>query len=175
MLYREAYRKKQEKPVIKSLILMAAGLILGFIISRILFTVYITGDDAMLPGLKKGSRIIVFKIGKPERGDIVLCHSPVSIKKVLLRRLVAVEGDTIEIKNKTFSINGKESEFKWITKKDDPRNFPSHFTYRDNMKKLMLGNGEYFLLGDNLDHAYDSRTFGIIKSESIIGYMLYSF
>jgi signal peptidase I len=175
MLYSEEYTNRPGPQVMKKIILLAAGLIMGLIISHILFTVCVAGDDAMLPGLKKKSRVIIFKIGTPERGDIVLFKSPVDNGRVLLRRLVAAEGDDIEINNKKISINGKQIKFTWKTKRKDIRDFPSWLTYRDNMKKLMLGRGEYFLLGDNLDNAYDSRTFGIVKSDGIIGYMLYSF
>ncbi len=175
MLYSEEYAKRPGQQLIKKIILLAAGLFAGLIISHILFTTYVTGDDAMLPGLKEKSRVIIFKIGVPGRGDIVLFKSPVDNKRVLLRRLTAAEGDVIEIKNKKISINGKQIGFTGKIKRDDMRDFPSWFTYRDNMKKLMLGKGEYFFLGDNLDNAYDSRTFGIIKSDGIIGYMLYSF
>jgi signal peptidase I len=175
MLYSEEYTNRPGQQVIRKIILLAAGLVIGLIISHILFTTYLIGDNAMLPGLKQESRVVIFKIGVPVRGDVVLFKSPVDNDRVLLRRLVAAEGDIIEIKNKKIYINDKEIKFTWKIRSKDIRNFPSWFTYRDNMKKLMLGSGEYFLLGDNLDNAYDSRTLGIIKSDSIIGYMLYSF
>jgi signal peptidase I len=175
MLYREEYTGRKGSQVIKKIILLSAGLLFGFLISRILFVTYITGDTSMLPGLKKGSRVIIFKQGTPENGDIILFESPVNKDRTLLRRVIATGNDTVEIKNKAILVNGKQLEYKWKIKREDTRILPAELTYRDNMKKLKINNGEYFVIGDNIDNAYDSRTLGIIESDRIIGYMIYSF
>ena len=106
---------------------------------------------------------------RPEIGDIVLIKSPIEPEKVLLKRIIAKEGDTIEIRNKIFYRNDKKIKFTWKTTSTDKRIFPMKFTGRDNSASFRMKRKQYFLVGDNLDYSFDSRNFGPIDEEDIIG------
>jgi signal peptidase I len=146
-----------------------AGIIIGYILIRFIFIPYTISDNSMSPGLKKGELIFILKIGKPEIGDIVLIKSPIEPEKVLLKRIIAREGDTIEIRNKIFYRNDKKVKFTWKTISTDKRIFPMKFTSRDNSTSIRMKRKQYFLVGDNLDYSFDSRNFGPIDEEDIIG------
>jgi signal peptidase I len=152
---------------------LIAGIIFGYILIRLIITPYRISDNSMLPGLKKGELIFILKIGKPEIGDIVLSKSPVEPEKVLLKRIIAKEGDTLEIRNKILYRNDKKMKFSWKTLSADKRIFPMKFTGRDNLAIIRIKRKQYFLVGDNLDYSFDSRTFGPIHEEDIIGKLFF--
>lgn len=152
----------------------AAGVIAGMIITRLFFIMpYIVQDESMKPALQKGDYILLLKPGSKSAGDIVLAMSPVEQDRFVLKRIVSAQG-RIEIKNKKIYINNKEYENKFSVIKDR-RVFPEYFSNRDNMKIITVGKGEFFLLGDNLDYSMDSRQFGPVRQEKIIGKMIYKF
>ena len=148
---------------------LIAGIIIGYVLIRLIITPYRISDNSMTPGLKKGELIFILKIGKPALGDIVLIKSPIDPEKVLLKRIIALEGDTIEIRNKILYRNDEKMRFRWKTISADARIFPMRFTRRDNLAVIRIKRKQYFILGDNLDHSFDSRTFGPVHEEDIIG------
>jgi signal peptidase I len=174
MLYRDE-KPSQSLMLLKRCIILTASIAAGFLISRIFIILFIINDSSMMPNIKKGERAVVFKIGQMREGDIVLVQSPVEPHKSLLKRIIARENDTVEIINKKIYINNKEYSFSWDTRSLDSRDFPSSFTFRDNMPLVKLKNMEYFIIGDNLDYSFDSRAFGPIHEKSIIGKLIFKF
>ena len=153
----------------------AAGIIAGFILSRLFVVMPFTvQDNSMNPVLNKGDYVLLLKIGSPKNGDIVLCKSPVEQDKVVLKRLIISGEKKIEIRNKRIYIN--DAEYKNIYGQiKDRRVFPEYFSNRDNMKEITMKTEEVFLLGDNIDYSMDSREFGPVNKENIIGRMIYKF
>lgn len=160
--------------IAKALILILCVLF-GFILARFFFFTYTVTDDSMNPNLIKGNKILILKITEPEIGDIILFNSPKEPGRVLLRRVASTSGDTIEIVNKQIFKNGNEMVLKWKVKRDDERLFPVKFSKRDNMDRLTMSENQFFVLCDDLDQAYDSRSFGPVDSKSIIGRLFYKF
>lgn len=158
--------------LIRSIILLT-GLFIGFIILRIFITPYTITDDSMLPDLKKDDIIFIHKTSACSFGDIVLFRSPVEPEKVLLKRIVARAGDIVEIKNKVLYRNNKKVSFSWNSISSDPRIYPMNYTQRDIFPVIKIKPGTFFVMGDNLDKSMDSRTFGPVREDSLIGIMLY--
>lgn len=108
----------------------------------------------------------VAKIGEPERNDIVVFISPVDHSTDLIKRIVAVAGDTIEIRSKKLLVNGQEVD-------DSHANFlDSHVNSngpRDNYGPLKIPEGKVFALGDNRDRSYDSRYWGFADVADVKG------
>ncbi|MBN2592532.1 MAG: signal peptidase I [Sedimentisphaerales bacterium] len=127
----------------------------------------------------------------PERGDIVICFSPEDGVR-LVKRVVGLPGDTIEMKNNTLFLNGKPVGYTRIGRdfKELPSSkrkvrcvlaievlgrishavmsIPSINAMR-NFGPVTVPQGSYFVLGDNRDSSRDSRYFGFVDRESIIG------
>lgn len=156
----------------KSLITLT-GIALGFLLSRFFFVTYTTSDSSMLPNIKRGERVLILKHFSPNVGDIVLLKSPTEPDRVLLKRLIAKEDDSVEIKNKLVYKNNKIMKFDWKTRSKDKRIFPVSFTNRDNLSETKIGSDEFFVLGDNLDSSFDSRDFGLVDKKNIIGKFVY--
>jgi len=157
------------------MILITAGLMGGLLLSRLFFLPYTVNGNSMLPNFKPGNKIILMKHTDHDCGDIVLIENPVDRNKVLLKRIIAIPGNTVEINNRIFYKNGIKIKFNWQTLEKDKRNLPMNFCSRDNMPAVKLKKNEYFLLGDNLDSGFDSRSFGPVNKSQIIGKMIYLF
>ncbi len=169
------YQERKKYFAATRILYLAAGILMGFIICRMFLVTFKMPDSSMEPNLQKGDTVLFLKHATPSPGDIVLLDSPAEPGAVLARRIVSIEGDTVEIKSKLLYINGKQRTANWRQKSTDKRVFPMNFTNRDNMPVMKLGRKEYFVLSDNLDPGYDSRNLGLVRRKSIIGKMIYRY
>jgi len=170
------YREEKDTigmPMLRRAVFLTTGIILGYILMRLFVTPYTIEDDSMLPGLSRGDLIFILKRADPGIGDIVLAQSPVEPEKVILKRIIAKEGDTLEIREKVFYRNDTKMKFIWKTISSDMRIFPMNFSRRDNLPTVKMKRKEYFLVGDNLDRSFDSRSFGPVPEKNIIGTLLF--
>jgi signal peptidase I len=122
------------------------------------------------------------------RGDIVVFHYPVDPQQHFVKRVIGVPGDRLRLLNKQVWINGKPLKESYVRFLEPPNNM-----YRDNfprldipavglegkwwlqMRKLVedgqliVPEGHYFVMGDNRDNSQDSRYWGFVPRENIIG------
>ncbi len=109
---------------------------------------------------------VIFETGKPERGDVVVFRYPEDRSKDFIKRVVAREGDVIEIREKVIYINGARAP--------DPHAYYSPFSAavnprRDNLPPVTVPKGACFVMGDNRDNSHDSRFWGFVKTEDLVG------
>lgn len=134
--------------------------------------------------------VSLVKVGDPQRGDIVTFRSPKNRKR-LIKRLVAVPGDVIEMRNDVLFINDRAAEYTDITTAtesladgfeveaaravehiaDDSRSvqFLPNVTARRSFGPVVIPSEQYFMLGDNRDNSEDSRYIGCVPRASLIG------
>jgi signal peptidase I len=151
----------------------AAGVVIGILAARIVVVPFTVSDDSMNPALSRGQVVYALKHVTPRFGEVVLIESPVEPGRVLVKRVVGCGGDFIEVRNKAVYRNGEKGAFNWKIVSADNRVFPMDFSQRDDMPAVKLEADEYFLLGDNLDYSFDSRTFGPVSRERIIGRIIF--
>ncbi len=115
--------------------------------------------EAMEPVISEGNYLLIQKIDRTfRRNDIVVFqYSPDQKKRYLIKRIIGLPGETVEIKGKIIFINGIEMQNSFLL--GDLR----------NGQKVELGKDEYFVLGDNLTVSLDSRVFGPVKKDHIVG------
>ena len=129
-------------------------------------------------GLKipfSGTLLVPFKT--PDHGDIIVFRYPENRKIDYIKRVVAVPGDKIEIKNKKVYINGEaiEQDYAQFTENNIiPKNLRDPRIYKtgpnkDNFKSLTIPDGKWFVMGDNRDNSYDSRFWGFVDREDVLG------
>ncbi|MEW6086902.1 MAG: signal peptidase I [bacterium] len=109
------------------------------------------------------------KVRNPRRGDVVVLTPPISSgKKDFIKRVIALEGETIEIKDKKVFINGRilSEPYKFCAESEIQ---PGDFSARDNFGPYTVPEGNLFVMGDNRDKSYDSRMFGPVPIENIRG------
>ena len=168
-------RKNENRSMglLPKVIIVCAGLITGFAACRIFIIPFSMNDSSMDSSVSKGSKVLLFRFGKIETGDIVLARHPNDDGKFLLKRVAASSGNIVEIRDKALYVNNRKSDLNMHSKFLDERNLPLRFTDRDTMTAVKLEKDEYFLIGDNRDRSYDSRDLGIFTKNMIKGKVLY--
>ena len=162
-----------DQPLLLKIVMLTAGLLIGFICIKFLFLLMDINTDSMNPTLKTGDKIIISKSSAIRKGDIIAFDSPAEEGKILISRVIASEYETVEIRNKVVFVNDKKIDPVSDSTRDERVIYPMKFCYRDNMPPLRLERNEFFVLGDNFDRSYDSRSFGRISKSSIIGRVIY--
>ena len=111
-------------------------------------------------------RVLVFR--KPEKGDIIVFKYPEDRKRDFIKRVIAVEGDVIESKNKVIYVNGKAVDEPYAQHTDTSLR-PGGIEPRDNFGPRIVPKEKYFMMGDNRDQSYDSRYWGYVDIRDIRG------
>jgi signal peptidase I, bacterial type len=142
-------------------------LIVTFVVQRTL-----VHDISMRPTLVDGDNLIVeklsAKLGGLKPGDIIVFYSPEE-KKQLIKRLIAVAGDKVEIKDGKVFVNGKQREESYIKGVDtEPLGSPEY-------SNLTVKKGYVYVLGDNRPNSMDSRILGPIETSRISGRAVFRF
>jgi signal peptidase I len=134
-----------------------------------------------IPGTTVGFHLPAVKLPglrHPERGDIVVIETPENPQVPFVKRVVAVGGDMIELRNKRLYVNGVPAQEPRHAVHGDPRMLPRGVAQsgiqhglgnRDNYGPLQIPKGQVFLMGDNRDFSRDSRYFGPLPERDIIG------
>lgn len=125
--------------------------------------------DSMFPTFENGEYILTnkveYKLHEPRRGDVVVFRSPTNKDIDYIKRIIAIPGDTISLKNGKFYVNGEVLEETYLP--------PYLYTFAGSFLKenteITVPPGYYFVSGDNRPHSLDSREFGLVPKEDIIG------
>lgn len=111
-------------------------------------------SPSMEPTLKTGTMLILDKLTlcarPPRRGDVLSFRSPVD-KQDLLKRVIAVPGETVEMRKKVVFINGKKLDEPYVH-----HSRPEESLEGDNMEPIVVPEKGFFVLGDNRDESNDS-------------------
>lgn len=118
--------------------------------------------------------IIFLPLTSPKQGDIVVFKFPEDPDKDFIKRVVGVEGDTIEIRNKHLFVNNVPVEYPQAIF-IDPVTIPEGVQPRDNFGPIRVPPNSLFVMGDNRDHSYDSRFWGVVDMKAVKGkaFMIY--
>lgn len=131
---------------------------------------------SMKPTLIAGDYVYMdtrhYRTNKPQKNDIILFKHSKDRSAYLISRIIATKGDSIEIRNKKIFINGKEYSDAYGVY-NDPVIFSTAEYPRDNFGPVAVSNGAVFVIGDNRDNSIDSRFFGQLDENDIVGKVLY--
>jgi signal peptidase I len=147
-------------------------------------------SGSMKPTLQIGDHILVNKfiygvkvpfvrstlipISEPKRGDIIVFIYPQDRTKDFIKRVIAIGGDKVEIRNKEIYVNdvlAEDTHGVYV----DPVIMPGAMQPRDNMGPVEVPKGSVFVMGDNRDQSYDSRFWGFVDLKDVMGeaFMIY--
>ena len=141
-------------------------------------------SGSMKPTLQIGDHILVNKfiygikvpfvrstlipVSEPKREDIVVFIFPQDRSKDFIKRVIGVAGDTVEMKDKKLFLNGKPYEDPYGVYQDTVV-IPASVQPRDNFGPITVPQGHIFVMGDNRDHSLDSRFWGFVPLQDVMG------
>jgi len=127
-------------------------------------------NEAMAPALLPGDHVIVhsaaYHATEPQRGDVLVYRYPNEHGKLFLHRVIGVPGDRIEVRNQVVSLNEEVLAEPYVQHTDRSGMAGN---VRDNLGPVTVPPDTYFVLGDNREESLDSRFFGPISKEHILG------
>jgi signal peptidase I len=143
------------------------ALVLYVVIQYAVQTVHVLGSSMSLTlhdnDLLVASKIS-YKIHDPQRGDIIVFKPPNEDSRDFIKRVIALPGDKIRITNSVVYINGQVLHEPYL---------PEKWTYNNNWpadgQDKLVPADQYFVMGDNRNHSSDSRSFGFVERDAILG------
>jgi signal peptidase I len=156
---------KKAGGLVEFLVILAVAFVLVFgFVRPFVLEAFRIPSESMVPTLLVGDRVFVnkfiYRFTEPERGDVVVFESVNGGEEDLIKRIVALAGDEVEVRNGTLLVNGEAREEPYLN-----RNLP----FNDSYGPSEVPEGHVFVMGDNRANSADSRVFGPLPIENIEG------
>lgn len=147
-------------------VIIALGIV---VVLRTFFVgMFYVPSESMVPTLEINDHVVVtklsYKMHEPQRGDVVVFKYPPNEEQGLkevdyVKRLIGLPGETLEIKDNTVFINGKPLKEPYL---NVDTNMPDY-------GPITVPEAQYFMMGDNRNYSSDSRVWGYVPEEYLIG------
>lgn len=122
--------------------------------------IYSIPSASMAPTLEVGDQILVTRyFAAPQRGDVVVFQSPMQPDELMVKRVIGLPGDVIDSRFGRVRIDGHTLPEPYVLRVAATGAIETQFVPRDS----------YFVLGDNRDESLDSRSWGVVPRENIVG------
>lgn len=158
----EIRSRRRPGPIRELLETIVIALALALLIRGFVLESFLVQGSSMEPTLQHGNRLLVNKItyrfSPPQRGDIIVFHAPPSPSKDYVKRLIAVAGDRVRVEDGVVFVNGEPLDEPYVAAGD-----------HSNLPEQIVPPGSVFVLGDNRARSQDSREFGFVRVDEIVG------
>jgi signal peptidase I len=161
--------KRRWNPIVEWVVVIVVALGAAFVVRTFVFQQYVIDGPSMRPTLHGGDRVLLnklsYRVHDVRRGDVVVFDKLQGTQHDdLIKRVIALEGETIRIENCAVFIDGEQLEEPYLA--DDVR---AGRCGASSMAPLIVPDGEVFVMGDNRPESSDSRAFGPIDVDKIRG------
>lgn len=167
---KEAEKAPAKSALRETLETVLVALVIALVIRSFLVQIYVVEGESMFPTLHDGDRLLVnkigYRLGKPQAGEIVVLEDPANPRRQLIKRVIAVAGETVEVQNHVVFINGKPLEEAYTNPNSAP--FP-------DVKPTRVPDGYVYVMGDNRGGSLDSRVLGPIQVSQVEGKAFFLF
>ena len=173
-----------KKEITEWIVAIAVGLLLVWLVVTFVAKSYTIKGDSMDPTLKDGQHVMVnilgYKVGNIKKGNVIVFHA--NKKDDYVKRVIGTPGDSVQYKNDTLYINGKKQKEPYLNyneKRKQTEYITGTFKVKDlpnvNPKTNVIPKDKYLVLGDNREVSKDSRSFGLIDKDQIVGKVSFRF
>jgi len=178
--------KKAKSSLRENIEAIIIAIIIAMFIRTFLVQAFKIPSGSMLETLQIGDQILVNKfiygvkipftdgrtlipVKNPEKGDIVVFKYPEDPSKDFIKRVIAREGDTLEIINKKIYVNDHLIEGEKYAVYKSSKIYSAMVSPRDNLRKIRVPENKLFVMGDNRDNSHDSRFWGFVDLKAVKG------
>ncbi|MEK9154051.1 MAG: signal peptidase I [Patescibacteria group bacterium] len=148
----------------------AVALGLALFIRFFIAAPYVVSGASMEPNFDNWHYLIVdrvsYDLGEPQRGDVIVFDLPQEGGRSLIKRVIGLPGETIVLEGQNVTVINENHPDGYAL--EEPYLDPANLIGENNMR-VTLGMGEYFVLGDNRRVSADSRIWGKLPREAIVG------
>jgi signal peptidase I len=179
-------KKKTKSSLRENTEAIIIAIIIAMFIRTFIIQAFKIPSGSMLETLQIGDQILVNKfiygvkipftngktlisIKDPQKGDIVVFKYPEDPSKDFIKRVVATQGDTLEIIDKKLYVNNTLVEGEEYAQYKTDKIHPGMLTPRDNLRKRKVPENSLFVMGDNRDNSHDSRFWGFVDLKAVRG------
>jgi signal peptidase I len=151
--------------VLETLLILAISfaLVFGFV-RPFVVEAFVIPSESMVPTLEVGDRVLankfIYRFTEPDRGDIVVFRSVEGGGEDLIKRVIALPGDTVAVEDGTVFVNGEPVKETYVNEEFPDASFSA---------TTQVPEGHVFVMGDNRMNSRDSRFFGPVPKDNIEG------
>ena len=158
---KEKKKKTVGQEILSWVVSFAVALAAALLIRAYIFTLITVDGTSMMETLQDGDKLYVSvlsaKIGGYDHGDVVICQYP-GRTDFIVKRLIGLPGDTVMVDRGQVYVNGQALDEPYVT-------HPNPYSYPETT----MGEGEYFVLGDNRSVSHDSHSADVGPVTKLIG------
>ncbi|WP_304466157.1 signal peptidase I [Sporosarcina sp. BI001-red] len=164
-------KKSTKKEVYSWMKSIAIAVFIAFMCRQFLFTPLTVHGVSMEPTFDDNNRIVISKTSTTERFDMIVFKAPDAVDTQYIKRVIGLPGDNVEMKDDVLFINGKQYEEPYVKRDNEIElgKVTGDFTLQELTGHTTVPNGYLFVLGDNRLKSNDSRAYGFISTDSVIG------
>lgn len=129
---------------------------------------FIVSGASMEPTFNNGQYLIIdqlsYHFDTPKHGDVIVFKYPKDPSKYFIKRIIGIPGDTVSVNGNTVTLFNKEHTDGIVL----DESYVAKMSPTGALTEI-LGEGEYFVMGDNRDNSSDSRVWGVLQEKLIVG------
>lgn len=151
--------------------MVALAFLLATVIRTFVVQPYVVPSGSMIPAIEIGDRVLankfIYRFRDPEIGDIVVLDDPTGTVPTLIKRVIATEGQIVDLDEGTVTVDGKPLDEPYtFGKPSEPQTVPMPYT---------VPSDAVWLMGDNRTNSQDSRYFGAVPLSEVRGQAFWRF
>ncbi len=160
-------KKSKTRLFLENVLYIASAVVLALIVQQFLIRPFVVNGASMDPTLATGDYLLIdevtYKLREPERGDVVVFRAPPEPDKFFIKRIIGLPGETVSIEGSKVTIKNAENPKGFVL--SEP--FITHVSV--NSMTVNVTADHYFVMGDNRNGSFDSRSWGTLPKANIRG------